>query len=179
VNMLEVVSLQCMRAREAHAACCHSMRTCSLGMCTQEGSADTLQLERGTPEEQQADFIAEKLGCAHIRLGRQPRAWPSLAWPPWPAAACMDPSCMAGHGWTSCEVLQSLQVNMVWSAMCCEQAAQGGLDLCAEHQGARLHRVDRGGLPDRRHARLLLSRCCAGPATAVFCMLRRPCNRCF
>ena len=29
----------------------------------QEGSADTLQLERGTEQEQRADFIAERLGC--------------------------------------------------------------------------------------------------------------------
>ena len=28
----------------------------------QQGSADSLQLERGTEEEQAADFIAERLG---------------------------------------------------------------------------------------------------------------------
>lgn len=28
----------------------------------QQGSADSLQLERGTEEEQKADFVAERLG---------------------------------------------------------------------------------------------------------------------
>ena len=32
-------------------------------LCAQEGSADNLQLERGTEQEQRADFIAERLGC--------------------------------------------------------------------------------------------------------------------
>ena len=30
----------------------------------QEGTADSLQLIRGTDEEQKADFVAKQMGCA-------------------------------------------------------------------------------------------------------------------
>ena len=33
-------------------------------MLLQEGTADSLQLIRGTDEEQKADFIAKQMGCA-------------------------------------------------------------------------------------------------------------------
>jgi hypothetical protein len=46
----------------------------------QQGSPDSLQLERGTQEEQQADFIAERLGwvtcvCASVLLGQEAASW--------------------------------------------------------------------------------------------------------
>lgn len=59
----------------------------------QEGSADRLQLERGTEQERRADFLAEHLGCAaaaadHPLCCALRVARPSALWRPAGRAAC-------------------------------------------------------------------------------------------
>ena len=77
-------------------------------LCAQSGSAESLQLERGTEEEERADFVAKQLGCglpsAHneavLKVDAPERSfvarheWPVGRWSGW--TTCMRKLCAPG-----------------------------------------------------------------------------------
>eukprot|EP00951_Prasinocladus_malaysianus_P032097 scaffold310827_cov28-Prasinocladus_malaysianus.AAC.1 len=82
----------------------------------QQGSADSVLMERGTDEEQRAQEVAKSLGCASDRMGTLKNSAPEEE--------------VAASG----AVLNSVQVGA------------GRLDLFSQHQGAGFHNVGRRDL---------------------------------
>lgn len=106
----------------------------------QEGTADSLQLIRGTDEEQKADFIAKQMGCAPLSVSI--RAYNQLV--------------SEQSSWCEAQGVQDSHFPLGKEGPGL-QAIQDRLDLHPEHKGEGLHHVFRRDLSDSRSAASLAS----------------------